>query len=126
MAEPQMPGDYAIPSDDDALLAECEVQTFRSSGPGGQSVNTTDSAVRLVHEPTGVRVSCQDERSQLRNKQICLKRLRAKLEEMQRVPAKRKPTRPTRAARQRRRDAKRRTSAKKSSRRQPSREEYDE
>jgi protein subunit release factor A len=118
-----MPEGYAIPRDDDALLAECEVQTFRSSGPGGQSVNTTDSAVRLVHEPTGVRVSCQDERSQLRNKQICLKRLRAKLEEMQRVPTKRKRTRPSRAARQRRLDGKRATSKKKASRKPPSREE---
>jgi protein subunit release factor B len=124
MAEARMPGDYSIPDADEALLAECEVQTFRSSGPGGQSVNTTDSAVRLVHGPTGVRVSCQDERSQLRNKQICVKRLREKLEEMQRVPKKRTRTRPSRAARQRRRDTKRATSKKKAARKRPSQEEY--
>lgn len=119
-----LPEGYRIPATDEELLAECTVQVFRSSGPGGQSVNTTDSAVRLVHRPTGLRVQCQRERSQLRNKRECVGRLRARLEEMARPRAKRTATRPSRAAKQRRLDAKRRTSAKKQSRTLPEREGY--
>jgi ribosome-associated protein len=96
-----MDGPIDIPETDVALLSQCRVQTFRATGPGGQSVNTTDSAVRLLHKPTGVTVTCRRERSQLLNKSIAVARLREKLEALNRVEAPRVPTKEPRSVKRR-------------------------
>ena len=96
-----------IPDSDAALLAECEVDTFRAGGPGGQHQNKTDSAVRLRHAPTGLAVTCRAQRSQYLNKMDALRRLRLKLVKLNEPPPPpRRATRPSRAAKERRLAAK--------------------
>lgn len=112
-----------LPESDEDLLRECEVQTFRSSGPGGQHVNKTESAVRLKHLPSGVVVTSQEERSQHRNKALCLQRLRRKVAQMNYRPAKRVPTRISRAAKNRTLEEKARRSQIKRLRSKPSPDE---
>ena len=75
-----------LPESDEDLLRECDVETFRSSGPGGQHVNKTESAVRLRHLPSGVVVTSRQERSQHRNKALCLERLRKKVGQLNHRP----------------------------------------
>jgi protein subunit release factor A len=123
MSEAEHPTPIRVPDDDDALLAECRVETFRSGGPGGQHQNVTESGVRLVHLPTGVRVTARDERSQHQNRALALRRLRAKLEELGREAKPRVPTRVPRVQRQRRREAKRKRGETKRLRRPPESED---
>lgn len=107
--------------DDETLLSACRVDTFRAGGKGGQHQNTTDSAVRLTHEPTGIVVIARDHRSQHRNRQLALARLREALEERARR-RRRKPrisTRVPKREKERRRQEKRHRSEIKRRRKPP-------
>jgi ribosome-associated protein len=97
---PLIPPPY--PTDRETLEREVVVDVFRASGPGGQHVNKTESALRLTHPPSGVVVTAQDSRSQFRNRETAFERLIEKLKRLNHVPKKRVPTKPSRAARQRR------------------------
>ena len=108
-----------IPSSDQTLLAECIVETFRSSGPGGQNVNTRDTAVRIRHLPSGIVVTCQRERSQLRNKQIALQELKDRLEALNRPKRRRIRTKVPRRVRAKILKQKKQRSLKKSLRKKP-------
>ena len=108
-----------IPDDDEALLAQCRVETFRAGGPGGQHQNKSESGVRLVHLPTGLRATARDERSQHRNRGLALARLRTRLEELNTQPKPRVETKVPRAQKKKRLVDKKKHGAKKKLRKPP-------
>ena len=117
------PEPFPLPPSDEELLSQCRVETFRAGGPGGQHQNTTDSGVRLVHLPTGIRVTARDERSQHRNRALALQRLRARIEERNHRSPPRVPTKVPAAQKRRRLEAKRRKGKTKRLRDRPDTEE---
>ena len=92
---------------DEQIARDCEVQVFRATGPGGRGVNTTDSAVRMRHVPTGIVVVSREERSQLRNKERCIEKIREICRRRGRPPRPRKKTRVPAGQKQRRLEDKR-------------------
>lgn len=110
---------FSVPDDDDELLAQCRVETFSAGGPGGQHQNRTESGVRLVHVPTGVRVVARDERSQHRNRTLALRRLRERLERRNRRRTPRIPTGVPRREKKKRLEGKRKRGEVKRRRRPP-------
>lgn len=91
----------------DQIARDCEVQTFHASGPGGQGVNTADSAVRMRHVPTGIVVVSREERSQLRNRERCVEKILDICRRRARPPRPRKATRVSASQKRKRLEAKR-------------------
>ena len=114
-----MNNDIKIPRDDNILLKECHVETFKASGKGGQHVNSTNSAVRILHIPTNTIATCQDERSQYINKKKCLDLLRNKLEEKNYRKPNRIPTKKPYSAKLKQLENKRKHAIKKILRQKP-------
>ena len=102
---------------DPELLAQCEIQAHRAGGPGGQHRNKAETAVRLVHRPSGVVAEGKDQRSRVQNLSAALARLRDKLERRAYRPPPRRKTGPTRGAKERRLQEKKRAGEKKRERR---------
>lgn len=112
--------DDTPPTRSDAdLLRQCRVDTFQSGGPGGQHRNKVESAIRLTHLPTGVTVVSRSHRSQYRNRQEALRRLRAKLERRTKREKRRIPTSTPRAEREKRLEGKKRRARVKLMRKKP-------
>lgn len=118
-SETKEPGPFPIPEGDEELLAQCRVDTFRAGGKGGQHQNRTESGVRLVHLPTGVRATARNERSQHRNRALALERLRRKLEKRNERPTPRTETAVPRREKRRRLEEKRRRGKVKKMRKPP-------
>jgi protein subunit release factor A len=117
--DPELPEDYQVPLDDETLLGECRVETFRSGGPGGQHQNKTESGVRLTHLPTAISVVARESRSQHRNRRKALVRLREALEEADREEVPRRPTRVPMGEKRKRLEEKKRRSSVKRTRQKP-------
>jgi len=107
----------AVRLEDEALLGQCREEFHTARGPGGQHRNKAATAVRLVHEPTGVVVTATERRSQARNRAAALERLRLRLRALAVVPKVRRPTQATKASQERRLGAKRRRARRKAERR---------
>lgn len=107
----------ALPMEE--LARDCDLQVFRATGPGGQGVNTTDSAVRLTHRPSGISVTARESRSQWQNRQRALRKLREILERRAVPPTPRRATKPSRGSQERRLAGKHRRSEVKRLRRRP-------
>lgn len=103
----------------DEIAEGCDVQVFHAHGPGGQGVNTTDSAVRMTHRATGITVVSRESRSQYRNRQLCLQKLRDEFARRGTPPKVRHKTKPTRASKERRLKSKRLHAQVKQLRRKP-------
>jgi len=105
-----------LPEHLERLSRDCDITAFRSSGPGGQKKNKTESSVRVHHRPSGITRIATEHRSQTRNRTLALERVWAALERQRAKPKPRKRTRPSRAAVEGRLQEKRRISEKKRSR----------
>lgn len=102
-----------LPEFDEDLLIQCKVTAFRASGSGGQHVNVTDSAVRLVHIPTGIVVTSQKGRSQFYNKKDCIQKLRKIVDKLNYCAPKRIPTKLSKSVKNKNLDKKAKHSEKK-------------
>jgi len=96
----------AFTTNREMLEREVEIQTYRAGGPGGQHRNKADTAVRLHHFPSGITVTATERRSQSMNRELAFERLIEKLQKLNHRPKPRRATKPTRASKRRRVDAK--------------------
>jgi ribosome-associated protein len=101
------------------LERDCDIQPYRSSGPGGQKKNKTESSVRAIHRPSGIMRIATESRSQSANRLLALDRIRYALERRSRRPKPRRPTAPTAGSKQKRLSEKAHASERKRERRKP-------